>query len=321
MEHDFKETVGKEYWENTKKITNWMYNNNTKRIPFSIVSSLIPNSRDYIEKLISAGFIFTYTITEETYLYFQIETMHDFLIARCFFKDSKNKTDEEMINILVAKLDSFPSAKEAFILCLFDKLGNDYKRICTILEKTSLLDELSPEVLLKIKFKAENIPLFLAVFAPKEPIYHFVWFAGFSDKPFNCVNFQNQLLLESSENQLSVLSKHLAINYEADKFAKRLKNILYFVNYTNVDEKLLEEYFYTALWSSSAANEDVRIIARKLLFDIVRIKESYISNLISLFPKIVDFYIQDAIIETLFFHKNNEEITQFFMRLKEDYFF
>lgn len=321
LEHDIKNTLKKEYWENTKKITNWMYNNNTKQIPFSIVSSLIPNSRDYIEKLISAGFIFTYTIKDESYFYFQIETIHDFLIARCFFDDSKNKTDEEIINILIEKIEVFSSVREAFIVGLFDKFKNDYKRICTILEKTSLLDELIPEVLLKIKFKAEDIPLFLSVFTPKEPIYFFVCFAGFSDKPFNCVNFQNQLLLESSENQLSVLSKHLAINYEADKLAKRLKNILYFVNYTNVDENLLEEYFYTALWSSSAANEDVRIIARKLLFDIVRIKESYISNLISLFPKIVDFYIQDAIIEILFFHKHNEEITQFFMRLKEDYSF
>ncbi|MBO5730710.1 MAG: hypothetical protein J6R67_05895 [Treponema sp.] len=321
LEHDFKETIGKVYWEHTKKITKWMYDNNTKGISLSNIDSLIPNSRDYIEKLISTDFIFTYKKNEETYVYFQIETIHDFLIARYFFDDSKNKSDEEIIKIIIEKIEAFSSAREAFIVGLFDKFGNNYNRIYKILKKTSLLDELRPEVLQKVKFDAENIPLFLSVFEQKYPVHQFVWFAGFTDKPFNCINFQNQLLLDSYENQLSVLSKILSINYDADNFARRLKNILYFVNYTNVDESALDEYFYTALWSSSAANEDVRIIARKLLFDIVRIKESYISKVITLFPKIYDLYIQDAIIEILFYHKHNEEITQFFMRLKEDYSF
>lgn len=321
LEHDIKKTLKKEYWENTKKITNWMYNNNTKQIPFSIVSSLIPNSRDYIEKLISAGFIFTYTIKDESYFYFQIETIHDFLIARCFFDDSKNKTDEEIINILIEKIEAFSSVREAFIVGLFDKFENDYKRICSILERASLLDELRPEVLIKIKFDPKNIPLFLSVFRPKDPIEQFSYFSGFTDKPFNCINFQNQLLLESKENQLSGLSSILSINYESDKFARRLKNILYFVNYTNVYEPILEEYFYTSLWSCSAPNKNVRIIARKLLFDVIRTNQKYITKLISIFPQIYDLYIQDAIIETLFYHKNNEEISQFFMSLKQDYNF
>lgn len=321
LEHDFKETIGKEYWENTKEITKWMYNNNTKQIPLSIVHGLINNPRNYIEKLISADFIFTYKIKEETYFYFQIETIHDYLIARCFFKDSKNKSDEEIINILVEKLEAFSSAREAFIVGLFDKFGNDYNRIYTILKKTDLLDELRPEVLIKIKFDPKNIPLFLSVFRPKDPIEQFSYFAGFTDKPFNCINFQNQLLLESKENQLSGLSSILSINYESDKFARRLKNILYFVNYTNVYEPILEEYFYTSLWSCSASNKNVRIIARKLLFDVIRTNQKYITKLISIFPQIYDLYIQDAIIETLFYHKNNEEISQFFMSLKQNYNF
>lgn len=321
LEHDFKQTIGKEYWENTKKITKWMYNNNTKQIPFSIVHELINNPRNYIEKLISADFIFTYKIKEETYFYFQIETIHDYLIARCFFEDSKNKSDEEIINILVEKLEAFSSAREAFIVGLFDKFGNDYNRIYTILKKTDLLDELRPEVLIKIKFDPKNIPLFLSVFRPKDPIEQFSYFSGFTDKPFNCINFQNQLLLESKENQLSGLSSILSINYESDKFARRLKNILYFVNYTNVYEPILEEYFYTSLWSCSAPNKNVRIIARKLLFDVIRTNQKYITKLISIFPQIYDLYIQDAIIETLFYHKNNEEISQFFMSLKQDYNF
>lgn len=321
LEHDFKETIGKVYWEHTKKITKWMYDNNAKGISLSNIDSLIPNSRDYIEKLISTDFIFTYPKNEETYVYFQIETIHDFLIARCFFDDSKNKSDEEIIKIIIEKIKAFSSARGAFIVGLFDKFGNNYNRIYKILEKTSLLDELRPEVLLRVKFDAKNIPLFLSVFKGNYLVHQFVWFAGFTDKPFNCINLQNQLLLDSYENQLSVLSKILSINYEADNFARRLKNILYFVNYTNVDEPILEEYFYTALWSCSAPNKNVRIIARKLLFDIIRIKESYIPKVISLFPKIYDLYIQDAIIETLFYHKNNEDIIQFFISLKQNYNF
>ena len=66
--------------------------------------------------------------------------------------------------------------------------------------------------------------------------------------------------------------------------------ILYFVNYTNVYEPILEEYFYTSLWSCSAPNKNVRIIARKLLFDVIRTNQKYITKLISIFPQIYDLY-------------------------------
>ena len=321
LEHDFKETVGLDYWRKTKNLTRWMYDNNTKEISVSDVSKLILEPRDYIEKLISTNFIFTYTRKEESYIVFQIESVHDFLIARFFFDDCKNKADNEIINLLTMKVNAFPSAQEAFILCLFDKLGNDYKRIYNILDKSTLLKELTPEVLRKVKFNSADIQTFNSVFEPKNPINQFLWFAGFTDKPFNCVNFQNQLLLESSHNQLSSLSKCLTIRYDSDHLARRLKNLLYFVNYTNVDNSALKEYFYAALWCCSAPNENIRIIARKLLFDIVRTREEYINILISVFPKIYDFYIQDAVIETLYYHKNNKNIKHFFQGLKLDYTF
>ena len=79
----------------------------------------------------------------------------------------------------------------------------------------------------------------------------------------------------------------MSISEIEEKFKDNSNVSIIFEDFLNVDENLLEEYFYTALWSSSAANEDVRIIARKLLFDIVRIKESYISNLISLATKLL----------------------------------
>lgn len=321
LEHDFKKTVGLDYWEKTKKLTSWMYDNNSKEISLSDVSKLIPDARDYIEKLISANFIFTYTRKQEIYIVYQIESLHDFLIARFFFEDCKNKTDNEIINLLSTKMNAFPSAQEAFILCLFDKLGNDYERIYHILDKSTLLNELTPEVLRKVKFNPTDIQAFHSVFEPKNPIGQFLWFAGFTDKPFNCLNFQNQLLLASSENQLSALSKCLTIRYDSFHLARRLKNLLYFVNYSNVDDTALEEYFYAALWCCSAPNENIRIIARKLLFDIVRTREKYIDILILIFPKIYDFYIQDAVIETLFYHKNNKIIERFFHGLKLDYNF
>lgn len=321
LEHDFKETVGLDYWKKTKELTRWMYSKNRKEISFSDVSKLISDSRDYIEKLISTDFIFTYARKEDVYIGFQIELVHDFLIARFFFDDCKNKTDTEIINLLSTKVKAFPSAQEAFILCLFDKLGSDYKRIYNILDKSTLLNELTPEVLRKVKFNSADIQAFNSVFEPKNPIGQFLWFAGFSDKPFNCVNFQNQLLLESSENQLSTLSKCLTSRYDSFHLAQRLKNLLYFVNYTKVDDVALEEYFYAALWCCSAPNKNIRIIARKLLFDIVRIRERFIDILISVFPKIYDFYIQDAIVETLFYHKNNKVIEDFFQGLKFDYNF
>lgn len=321
LEHDFKETIGLDYWEKTKEVTKWMYYNNTKEIPLSVISSLIPDSTDYIEKLISTDFIFTYTIKKSTYVVFQIESVHDYLIARFFFEDNKGKTEEETLSILASKIKTFPSAREAFILGLFDKLGNDYERIYYLLEKSNLLNELTPEVLRKIKFASQNIPDFLSVFYPNKPVEQFLWFAGFSDKPFNCVNFLNQLLLESSENQLSVLSKCLSFHYDTTHLAQRLKNILYFVNFTIVEDRVLKEYFFTALWCCAASNENVRTFARKLLFDIVRIKEGYINILIQLFPKIYDFYIQDAVIETLFYHKENNEIQNFFMELKQNSLF
>lgn len=160
LEHDFIETIGKEYWQQTKNITKWLYANNSKEIPLSEIAKIIKNPNTYIEKLIAAGFIYTYSGKKEMYIGFQIESMHDYLIARSLFDNVNGKTDDEIINILSEKLNVFPSAREAFILCLFDKFDGNYERICTILKKTKLLEELVPETIRKSTFNLKIFQLF-----------------------------------------------------------------------------------------------------------------------------------------------------------------
>lgn len=331
LEHDFKECLRKNakkinkdwkvYWRETKRIVNWMFANDRKDIPQNILSTVLKetNELDYFIALESMGYIIQSQYKETTYIYFATDSLIDYLLSRSLFDKLDRLEDDDVILLINSKSEKFPSAIESFILVIFDKYKNDYVRVKKILIETHLLEKLNDEVMVKITTKKEDINAFLKIFKPQYPVSTILHFSGYINKPFNCTNYLNNYLLVNKESQLKDLSNYLANNYECQSFSRRLKNMLYYLILGNTNEDILIEYLYTGLWASSTPNENIRILARKLLYETVRINPEFIKVLIELFPQIRDFYIRNAIIETLYYHKSNDSIIQFFTRLKNDY--
>lgn len=307
---------GLNIWEDTKKIAEWMYKNNTKSID---INNLKLNTSRYIEYINVMSQIKMIDKIESNgidYYFFTIDSLSDFLIARSAFKDLKDKTKEDQIKIINSKLKYIPSLEEALILTIFDKYGSKYDVIYEILKETKLIVNFDPETLLKINFDKETIPKFLKYFRFKNDEKLFSICGGYTDKPFNCVNYFNDYY-SNEKKQTIELSKYLSGKYFLDNIIGRLKNLLYFITINKSQTKRLEEAYYFSIWCCSAPNKDVRMLATKLLYEIVLYNKDYKSKLIFDYYKYKDYYIIESIIFVLsYYSSNDDEITEFMRQLK-----
>ena len=299
-------------WRATKRVVDWMYENNKKWIEKSALIKIVADSNAYIEKMQQQGFLVVRVGEEETYS-FAIETLTDFLLARNIWNEFDKEKLTESIEKLKEKLKQLYGIEEVVILALFDKYTPDYELIKKILVETKLLERFDYDTLLKIRFKRENIDTFLQYFAPSDKTELLLHFGGYIDKPFNCVNYMNNYYFEDEERQLKELSSALSGRYIRGRVKERLKNILYFINVRDGGEKRLEEAFYFALWCCAAPNKDVRCLAMKLLYDVVSQEQNYKSILETSYSLIKDEYIKEAIIYVICVSANMKESDRRFL--------
>ena len=320
FERYIDKTAGPWYWKQTKSIATWMYNNDSRSIPYNELSSLVEDVSLYICDMQMHGFLTSFTYDGITNYAFSIESLADFLIARQLFNDLGEKELDTQIGIICKKLKNNPGLEEAFILLVFDKYKTDYKKIKYILTQTSLSDYFTFDVLVKINFAPINISEFINTFTPIDSSELLVSIGGYNNKPFNCVNYLNRYYLQNKEKQMYELSKTLGKRYGLDNLKGRLKNIIYYITLTNNNSFYFEEPFYFSLWCSAAPNQDVRCLAIKCLYEITIRNEIYIDKLIDVYPDISDFYIKEAIIEVLssFSLKSYPSINTFFRLLISD---
>lgn len=333
LEHDFKECLKQKsiqsqkdentYWREIKRVVLWMFENDRKDIPEHELVTILEETdiQDYYHALDSMGYIFCLKNRKEQIFYFSDDSLIDYLLSRSLFNKIRLFDVPGIIKLLQEKVKVFPSAIDSFILVIFDKFKDNYEIVYKVLKESNLLNELSFGLLVKVITRKENIENFQRVFYPKNPVGTILYFSGYVDKPFNCTNYLHKYLIEHSNAQLSELSALLSNNLECQDFLRRLKNMLYYLIFAKPKDDVILEYFYTGLWASAAPNEKIRILARKILFEAVRINNDLIGILINIFPNILDLYIKNAIIETLFFHKSNQQIKKFFLELKNNYDF
>lgn len=304
-----------EFWKDTKKIANWMYANDIKRIDINSLNSLLDDSKLYIDVLNQAGFLNAYEYNSILYVYFSMDSLADFLIARSLFEELADKSEIEQIKLITTKSEAFYEIREALILVIFDYYGSNYNLIFKILKETSLIEIFNYEMILKIHFDCKNIPEFLKYFKPSDFSNLINTFGGFTNKPFNCVNCLNQYYKDKKKQTIE-LSRVLSDNYYLSETKGRLKNLLYFINLNDKPDKRLDEAFYFAVWCCAAPNQDVRLLSVKLLYDIVIENEKYRDILISEYFTIKDFYIKECIIHVLSnYHSLDTKVINFFNSL------
>lgn len=298
-EQFIKRSVDKAAWLNTKKIAEYMYNHNTKIISISSLCSLIPQYEKYLSQMQQSGFLDVFISKGTPYCTFSQDSFSDYLIARNMWNEIESMNQTACIDLIESKLRAFYGIQETLILLLFDKYSPDFSKIKNILIATHLIDYFSPEVLTKIHFNVNDIPAYLKIFDFACPQDALMYFAGYINTPYNCINYINKRYLSNEKCQTEELSKHLENHYSIDMLTSRLKNALYYICKCNCTDLRARETFYMALWSSAACNTKTRKLAKKLLYEILQRHTKFIDTAIEIFPKIHDYYIQDAIIHAL----------------------
>lgn len=302
-------------WKDVKRMANWMYQYETKEIEEKDLLSIIKNGNIFINVLEQAGIINSFEYEGKMIYSFGIDLLTDFLIARSLFDDIDQKDYDECKETIIKKTNKLYSIKEAVILIIFDKFTSDYECIKKLLFETKLITSFDYATILKIRFDVTNINDFMDVFDLTKKDDLLIYFAGYRNKPFNCVNYLNSYYKQES-NQLSKLSKTLSGTHYLGRIKERLKNILYFITLNRDTDRCDDEAFYFALWCSAAPNRDIRCLAMKLLYEALQHNNEYKNLLMFLYKDIKDFYIKEAIIFVLAsFRKHDKDIKDFFEHL------
>lgn len=320
LEQEIKNTVGDIYWKNTKKIADWMYQNNTKEIPITQVGTLVNNSNQFIHDMKASGYFSENNKNSTATLKFTLEALSDSIISRSLLNDLSNKNENDIIVLLNSKISYMPELTKMFIIVLFDKFTPDYSKISRILNGTGIKIDLTPDLIIKLNIQSKNIKEFQKHFNfLNSPTEYLIYCSGYYNKPFNCTNYINEYLIKNKGMQLYPLSQTLSEYYDIHVFTKRLKNILYFVNRINISDKMYrDEIIFTALWGTAAPNNSVHLLSKKLLYEMVNLYDDNISLLISIYDDIEDIYIKQSIIHVLSKMPENDEIKNFLEKLRSD---
>lgn len=304
-----------EIWRDIKRIAKWMYEHDSKEIDEKALINVINTSNTgkyFINVMMQAGFLGIGEHDGNSYYYFSIDTLTDFLIARSLFDDIMSKDFEDQAKIISRKVHKLYGLEEAIIIALFDSFSPDYQYIARLLSKAGLSELLRHETLIKVNFNKDHIGEFLQVFDPTDKPSLLAKYGGYTDKPFNCVNFLNSYY-KADTHQLKELSMALSGSHSLGNVKGRLKNMLYFITLNNDNSRRYEEAFYFAMWCSAAPNNDIRHLATKLLYEIGRLETKYKNKLIAEYDRVIDPYIKESIIFTLAnYPRHNVDIETFF---------
>ena len=298
VENGIKSRVGVSRWKDTKVIATWMLENEKYIVPVDEIATKIDDTDSYISIMEQCGYLSVFTHNEKPSIFFSSETLMDYLIARAMLDPISAQSPEERVNYIKCKTQAMPSIKEALIIALFDKYKNRYHDLKKILIDSDLMEEFSSDVLVKITFEQDDIPAFMDTFKVEEPLQWLLNIGGYSNKPFNCINYLNNYFMNNATAQIELTdlfsNKHLLGNVIG-----RLKNLLYFIAFNGAEDNRVDEAYYFALWCTAAPNRTVRHLSMKLLYDIVSRNDEFRHHLTEILPDIVDPYIVEAIIYSL----------------------
>ena len=307
-----KSCQGLDIWKDTKRVAKWMYMNGEKQIDEESLLSVIKTGENYLPSMMQMGFVDGFERDGKTWYYFVIDSLTDFLIARSLFEDISEKDYQQQVDTIKNKMDTLYSLNEALIIAIFDNLSPDYGGIQKFLVDTELIKRLDFRTLVKAHFNRNHIKLFQESFRPVKHSELLMVMGGFTDKPFNCSNYLFDYYCEEQKRVIE-LSNLLAGSYSQNTIKNRLKNVLYFTTLNDRVDRRDEEAFYFALLCCAAPNKDVRCLAMKLLYEVVLKNSDYIDKLIAEYDKILDLYIQEAVIYVLSqMHQDKQIIIAFY---------
>ena len=258
--------VEEKYWNLTKDICDYMYNNNQDYITYEEMKRVcLDNTECYIEKMTKENLIDYFIYDKQKNYVFTMQLMSDYLIVRSLNKEITDKSVDEIVEIINNKIERNYSWIEPIIILLFDKYkDNDITKAINIIGKSKLKDNFDFEIIRKMIFNKEQIEILQQKLSYTNDINGLLQLGGFHDRPFNCVNYYNKVLLEDKTK-----IKNLSFGYSfLSSSLFKLKNSLYNLILINRDNSYVEEMFWYSFWLSSSQIDRIRNLCLKALYEI-----------------------------------------------------
>lgn len=299
MEYYIKKSckeLGKHYWNFVKEIGKVMLNRERNYITEDELRLLSgAEYDDFVNKMIENGFMYKDNYDFAKIFLFSIHELSDYIIARPLFHMITDKDDYEVVDIVNKKIKRIPSLSEAISILIFEKYkeGN-LKKAIRIFLKSNLCKNIDFEFLKKISFSDSQIDIIQNTMRIKDVSHAYRVFGGFQNRPFNCTNYINKILLSNSEYELNIVER-----FNESSYLVRLKNIAYSIQFLNDQKDIIYEYFYYSFWLMSSANERIRNLSIKIVYDLSFINSELKKELISNYKVIKDYYIKNGIIHIL----------------------
>lgn len=317
LETYIKSICGRECWENTKKIGEYMFENDITSINEDEISNILSSETEPYVKTMLENTLMDFYVYEGKKIYiFTIQRLSDFIIARSLNQRLTGLNDEQIIELINKKIDKMYSLSEAIIILIIDRYKNrDIEKALKIIFNSKLKDSFDLSTLRKIYFSEEQIGKTQEKLNVKELNNVFLELGGYCNRPFNCTNYITEQLIKSKSYINGVTVKF----YESTYITK-LKNMLYSIIFIEEDNEYIKEAFWYSLWLTSESNVRIRNLAIKVLFDIVDKFKNYAIILKEYYYKIDEFYIKKSIIRVLTSLNNiDKEIVVFLEEVLKEY--
>ena len=296
MEQYIQEICGKEYWNYVKDIGKHMLNTEKTYVSESELQNIVgKNYNNFIKKLTENGFIFFTDYDNEKKYWFQIQQLADYIIARPLFDEISNKTEDEIVEIINAKISKIYTLHESIAILLFEKYKNkDINIALRIFMKTELHNEVELKFFRKINLNIDQINIVQKFFKIDMIANLYAELAGFPNRPFNCKSYINNILFDKKEYHLDIVER-----FRESEYILHLKNIVYSLPFLEEQNDYIDEYFYYAFWLMSSCNERIKNLSTKIVYDLAYKNQRLKEMLIDCYPRVNDFYIKKGIIHVL----------------------
>ena len=241
LEKYIKIICGEKCWNSTKKICSYMYNNNQDYTTYQEMKDILLDETDsYLEKMSKENLIDYYLYDKQKNYVFTMQLMSDYLIVRSLNNEIENKNINEIIDIVNSKIKEKYSWIEPIIILIFDKYKNDDITIAlNIISNSKLKKHFNTEIIRKMMFNKKQINILQEKMNFTEDTSGILQLGGFHDRPFNCVNYYNKLLLDDKSK-----IKNLSFGYSFSTSLFKLKNTLYNLILINKRNSYVEEMFW-----------------------------------------------------------------------------